>query len=194
MVDDRCAPDSAASCRRERPSWPFHPDQLNRSGLSTFRHSQRPPVRRGKKSHPGGVPESASAAQNLASRRDAGATAHTGGVVAPGAPQPPATFWHPAGMTKRGMRHRPELQLNRSDSVRMGIAPAPGAVVRALADHCVRAATPAVWCVPGCSCSARGRAEQQPGRLWSPEIPPATRLPPKRGGGWLATTKFRLNR
>ncbi len=72
--------------------------------LSTFRHSQRPPVRRGKKSHPGGVPESASAAQNLASSRDAGATAHTGGVVAPGAPQPPATFWHPAGMTKRGVR------------------------------------------------------------------------------------------
>ena len=29
---------------------------------------------------------------------------HTGGIVAYGAPQPPATFWHPAGMAKRGMR------------------------------------------------------------------------------------------
>jgi len=32
MVNDHRAFNSAASCRRERPSWPFPPDQLHRSG------------------------------------------------------------------------------------------------------------------------------------------------------------------
>ncbi len=39
-----------------------------------------PPVKHRKDLHPGGVPESAPSTQNLASRRDAGATAYPPGV------------------------------------------------------------------------------------------------------------------
>ena len=63
-----------------------------------------PPVRHDKELHPGRVPECASSTHHLASRRDAGATARPPGVSSRGAPQPPATFWHPSGMTTNSLR------------------------------------------------------------------------------------------
>ncbi len=64
-----------------------------------------PRFRHGKKSHPGGVLEPVFCTANLASRRDAGVAAHAPGVTSRTALlNPPATFWHPAGMARRGMQ------------------------------------------------------------------------------------------